>query len=122
MTTILGRRRAIQGVRDLSGSKLGDPASRQRNLPERTAINTVIQGSAADLMKLAMLNIHRRLKKQKRQSRMLLQIHDELIFETPPAELEEMKKLVSDEMSGVMALDVPLKVDLKTGRNWAECE
>ncbi len=122
VTTILGRRRAIQGVRDLSGSKLGDPASRQRNLPERTAINTVIQGSAADLMKLAMLNIHRRLKKQKLQSRMLLQIHDELIFETPPAELDEMKTLVSEEMAGVMKLDVPLKVDLKTGRNWAECE
>ncbi len=122
VTTILGRRRAIQGVRDLGGYKLGDPASRQRNLPERTAINTVIQGSAADIMKLAMLNIHRRLKKQKLQSRMLLQIHDELIFEVPPDELDQMKRLVADEMSGVMKLDVPLKVDLKTGPTWADCE
>src|SRR5262249_27268333 len=71
VTTILGRRRAIQGVRDITVTKPGDPASRQRNLPERTAINTVIQGSAADLMKLAMLNVHRRLKNENRQSIML---------------------------------------------------
>ena len=77
-------------------------------------------------MKLAMLNIHRRLNAARAarqfQSRMLLQIHDELIFEVPPDELDDMQKLVRDEMSGVMQLAVPLKVDLKTGRNWAECE
>ena len=122
VTTILGRRRAIQGVRDVSGFKLGDPASRQRTLPERTAINTVIQGSAADLMKLAMLNIHRRLKREKLQSKMLLQIHDELVFDVPPDELSKMQDLVREEMAGVMKLSVPLKVDLKAGRNWAECE
>ncbi len=122
VTTILGRRRAIQGVRDITPTKLGDPAARQRTLPERTAINTVIQGSAADLMKLAMLNIYRRLRREKLRSKMLLQIHDELIFETPPNELDEMKSLVQSEMSSVMPLAIPLKVDLKTGRNWAECE
>ena len=122
VTTILGRRRAIQGVRDITLTKLGDPASRQRTLPERTAINTVIQGSAADLMKLAMLRVHRRLRQDQRKSKMLLQIHDELIFEVPPQELDEMKRLVRDEMAGVMPLAVPLKVDLKTGSNWAECE
>jgi len=122
VTTILGRRRAIQGVRDITVTRRGDTAGRQRNLPERTAINTVIQGSAADLMKLAMLNIHRRLKREERQSKMLLQIHDELIFELPPQELEAIQTLVREEMSNVMSLSVPLKVDLKTGRNWAECE
>jgi DNA polymerase I len=122
VTTILGRRRAIQGVRDITLTKPGDPAARQRTLPERTAINTVIQGSAADLMKLAMLNVHRKLAQGKRQSKMLLQIHDELIFEVPPSELEVTKKLVRDEMANVMPLSVPLKVDLKTGHNWAECE
>ncbi len=122
VTTILGRRRAIQGVRDITLTKPGDPAARQRTLPERTAINTVIQGSAADLMKLAMLNVHRKLTNGKWKSKMLLQIHDELIFEVPPTELEDMEKLVHDEMVGVMPLSVPLKVDMKTGRNWAECE
>lgn len=122
VTTILGRRRAIQGVRDITVTRRGDPAGRQRNLSERTAINTVIQGSAADLMKLAMLNIHRRLKREEGQSKMLLQIHDELIFEVPPQELDAMEVLVREEMSNVLALSVPLKVDLKTGRNWAECE
>jgi len=127
VTTILGRRRKIEGVRDITITKPGDPSSRQRTLPERTAINTVIQGSAADLMKLAMLNIHRRLNEAAGavghfRSRMLLQIHDELIFEVPPVELDAMRQLVRDEMSGVMPLAVPLKVDLKTGRNWAQCE
>jgi DNA polymerase-1 len=122
VTTVLGRRRAIEGVRDITKTRPGDPASRQRNLPERTAINTVIQGSAADIIKLAMLKIHRRLAKSNLHSKMLLQIHDELIFECPPDELEQLQSLVREEMSGVMKLSVPLKVDLKSGRNWAECE
>lgn len=122
VTTVLGRRRKIEGVRDITLTTLGDPASRQRTLPERTAINTVIQGSAADLMKLAMLNIHRRLKREKCQSKMLLQIHDELIFDVPPHELDEMQQLVRHEMANVMTLSVPLKIDLKAGRNWAQCE
>jgi DNA polymerase-1 len=114
VSTILGRRRAIRGIRR--------GASRQRNLPERTAINTVIQGSAADLIKLAMINIHRRLRNEKSSARMLLQIHDELVFEVPPDELNPLARLVADEMSGVMELAVPLKVDLKSGDNWADCE
>jgi DNA polymerase-1 len=122
VTTILGRRRAIEGVRDITKTRPGDPASRQRNLPERTAINTVIQGSAADIIKLAMLKIHRRLAESQLRSKMLLQIHDELIFEAPPEELESLQSLVREEMSSVMQLSVPLKVDLKSGRNWAECE
>lgn len=122
VTTILGRRRAIQGVRDITVTRLGDPAARQRTLPERTAINTVIQGSAADLMKLAMINVHRRMRQEKLRSRMLLQIHDELIFEVSPDEKANMQTLVREEMVGVMQLEIPLKVDLKTGPNWAACE
>jgi DNA polymerase-1 len=114
VSTILGRRRAIRGIRHVT--------SRQRNLPERTAINTVIQGSAADLIKLAMINVHRRLRREQRRARMLLQIHDELVFEVPPDELESVGQLVVEEMSGVMQLAVPLKVDLKTGDNWAQCQ
>jgi hypothetical protein len=95
---------------------------RQRSLAERTAINTVVQGSAADLIKLAMINIHRRLRAERLASRMLLQIHDELIFESPPDEINRLVALIKQEMSGVLPLAVPLKVDVKTGLNWAECE
>ncbi len=112
--TILGRRRAIQGVRPNAG--------RQRNLAERTAINTVIQGSAADLIKLAMIAIERRLKSEDLPARMLLQIHDELIFEVPSQNLPSLAALVSEEMAGVWKLKVPLKVDLKAGSNWADAE
>ncbi|MBI2826997.1 MAG: DNA polymerase I [Planctomycetia bacterium] len=112
--TILGRKRAIRGVRP--------DARRQRNLPERTAINTVIQGSAADLIKLAMLAVHRRMRDSGLAARLLLQIHDELLFEAPPGELDALSRLVRKEMSGVMALAVPLVVDVKTGRNWAETQ
>ncbi|MGW8258293.1 MAG: DNA polymerase, partial [Thermoguttaceae bacterium] len=112
--TILGRRRAIQGVRPNGG--------RQRNLAERTAINTVIQGSAADLIKLAMIAIHRRLDREGFQARILLQIHDELIFEVSSENLTRLAAIVSEEMSGVQNLKIPLKVDLKSGPNWAEAE
>ena len=112
--TILGRRRAIRGVRADAG--------RQRNLPERTAINTVVQGSAADLIKMAMLSIHTFLRREKFAARMLVQIHDELIFEVPSEELDDLGILVTKEMTGVLTLDVPLKVDLKSGDNWADCE
>lgn len=112
--TILGRRRAIQGIRTDVG--------RQRNLPERTAINSVIQGSAADLIKLAMVAIHRRLKEERLAARMLLQIHDELVFEAPEAELAALGKLVSTEMAAGIALSVPVKIDVKIGGNWADVE
>jgi DNA polymerase-1 len=119
VSTVLGRRRSIRGIRpDSIGSKGGH----QRNLPERTAINTVIQGSAADLIKQAMIAIHRRLRRESLTAKMLLQIHDELIFEVPPEELDAVAKLVADEMAAAQRLAVPLKVDVKIGRNWAEVE
>jgi DNA polymerase-1 len=119
VTTILGRRRAIAGVRDIEA--IG-PGSRQRTLPERTAINTVIQGSAADLIKLAMLNVHRRLRREGLAARLLLQIHDELVFEVPADGVDSLAALVREEMAAAHPLAVPLKVDVKVGDNWAECE
>jgi DNA polymerase-1 len=119
VSTILGRRRAIRGVRPDPG-RLG--SRHQPNLSERTAINTVIQGSAADLIKLAMIAVYRRMAREGLRSKMLLQIHDELVFEVAPEEIESMKHLVVEEMTGARNLAVPLKVDLAIGRNWAEAE
>jgi DNA polymerase-1 len=118
VSTISGRRRPVQGVRN--PATVRDP--RQRTLPERIAINTVIQGSAADIIKRAMINVHRRLQREGLQSKMLLQIHDELVFEYPPEEKDRLATLVVEEMSGAAKLTVPLKIDVKTGSNWAECE
>jgi DNA polymerase-1 len=120
VSTILGRRRAISGVRPIDASLpfVSTTSARQKNLAERTAVNTVIQGSAADLIKLAMIAIHRRLAHEKLRSRMLLQIHDELVFETPPGEVDRLGRLVTEEMTGVMKLCVPLAVDIQVGPNW----
>jgi DNA polymerase-1 len=118
VNTVLGRRRAVQGVRDLSS--LGD--SRQRNLPERIAINTVIQGSAADLIKKAMIHVHARMQRERFRARLLLQIHDELVFEAPCEEVEHVAALARQEMESVERLSVPLRVDVKVGDNWADCE
>jgi DNA polymerase-1 len=117
VSTILGRRREITGIRTRS-------TYQQRNQPEREAVNMEIQGSAADLIKLAMLNIHRRLEAENRRTRMLLQIHDELVFEVPPEELDEMPGLIRDEMTRPLetqlALQVPLKADVAVGPNWLD--
>ena len=118
VSTALGRKRPIQGIRPISYQ--GD--SRQRNLPERIAINTVIQGTAADLIKQAMIKVHARMHQEKLSARMLLQIHDELIFEAPSQELTHLSQLVTEEMTTVGNLSVPLTVDVKVGSNWAECE
>lgn len=115
--TILGRRRRITGVREKARR-----GPFQRNQPERTAINTVIQGSAADLIKLAMLGIYRRLPQERLSARLLLQIHDELIFEAPADEITLLGQIVAEEMSSVYKLSVPLRVDVKTGKNWGAVE
>ena len=112
--TISGRRRKIEGIQSTTG--------RQRNLPERTAINTVIQGSAADLIKQAMINVQTRLQQEQHPGRMLLQIHDELVFEAPEADCESLINLARHEMEHAMELDVPLIVDVKLGNNWLETE
>ena len=87
---------------------------------ERAAINMPIQGTAADLIKIAMINIHRKMAAENYTSKMILQIHDELLFEGPPEEMDKLSKMVVEEMEGAMALSVPLKVDWKIGKNWYE--
>lgn len=111
-TTIRGRRRKIDGIRP--------DHNRNRNLAERTAINTVIQGSAADLIKQAMINVFNRMKAEKHPGRMLLQIHDELVFEAPDDAVPSLVRLVREEMEQAMKLDVPLAVDVSAGDNWLE--
>jgi DNA polymerase-1 len=120
VTTILGRRRAIQGVR---------PRDRRRDssgtfsltLPERTAINTVVQGSAADLIKLAMLRVHVAIHASRSPARLVLQIHDELLLESPEASVADVRRLVAEEMRAAMQLDVPLEVSVSDGRTWDDC-
>lgn len=111
--TLAGRIRFVPGIRS-SGSR--------RSAAERIAVNTVIQGTAADLIKRAMIRIHDELPGVSEKSRMLLQIHDELVFEVPDNELDEMVEFVTDRMSGAMDLSVPLKVDIATGKNWEEAK
>ena len=91
-----------------------------RSFGERVATNAPIQGSAADLIKIAMIRIHRLIQQAKFQSRMLLQVHDELVFELAPDETERVAAMVKDEMEGAAALTVPLVVDLGIGPNWLE--
>ena len=112
VSTILGRRRPIPDINSRIRAK--------RLFAERTAINTPIQGSAADIIKLAMVRIYRRLKDEGFASRLILQVHDELIFEVPPHEEERICDLVRREMEGAMPLKVPLKVDIGVGKSWYE--
>jgi DNA polymerase-1 len=110
--TILGRRRPVTEIHSNILSL--------RNAAERIAINSVVQGSAADLIKIAMVNIYQRLRREKRPSRMLLQVHDELVFETPEKDVEREAAMVREEMTGAMKLRVPLKVDVGWAKNWQE--
>lgn len=114
VSTILGRRRYMPGL--TSGNYM------LRSAAEREATNAPLQGSAADLMKLAMVRIDRALADSNTGAAMLLQIHDELIFEVPSARLYEVADLVRDRMERAMTLSVPLEVTLKTGRNWYDVE
>jgi DNA polymerase-1 len=124
VSTLLGRRRAIEGVRSADKLTLGTeyPSRRPLNLPERTAVNSVIQGTAADMIKLAMIAVSRRLREEKLDAEIILQIHDELVFEVSPDHIHRLGQMVREEMQSVMKLRVPLKVDVKTGDNWAACE
>ena len=110
--TLLGRIRHIPEIMDRN--------SNIRQNAERIAINTTIQGSAADLIKLAMLNIQKKFTEKSLQTKMILQVHDELVFEVPKTELEIVKPLVIEQMENAMKLDVPLKADAGVGENWLE--
>jgi len=93
-----------------------------RGFAERTAVNTPLQGTAADLIKLAMIRIDEELRARRLKSRMLLQVHDELLFEVPHAELDTMRELVRKEMQDVFPLKVPLLVEIGVGPNWRDVE
>jgi DNA polymerase-1 len=112
--TIFGRRRYIPELRDRNFNV--------RAFGERTATNSPIQGSAADLIKIAMIRIHSLFAREAVESKMLLQVHDELVFETPPAELEVVSEMVRREMESAAQLSVPLVVDLGSGSNWLEAK
>jgi len=96
--------------------------SNLRGFAERTAVNTPLQGTAADLIKLAMIRIDAALQERQLQSRMTLQVHDELVFEVPEAELDIMRSLVREEMENVYPVAVPLRVEMGTGPNWRDLE
>ena len=110
--TILGRERFINAINSKNHN--------ERSGAERIAFNSPIQGSAADIVKMAMINISRKLKEKGLESKMVLQIHDELIFEVPQKEVETMKKLVKEEMENVIKLHVPLRVSIETAESWGD--
>ncbi len=110
--TVLGRRRYLRDINSANQTV--------RGFAERNAINAPIQGSAADMIKIAMINIHHALQKKKLQSKMLLQVHDELVFDVFKPELEEVKALVLDKMKTALPLKVPVEVGMGTGSNWLE--
>jgi DNA polymerase-1 len=111
VTTLLGRHRWLPDISSKNRTA--------REFAERTAVNTPLQGTAADLIKVAMIQIPQALGKMHLDAKMLLQVHDELLFEVPPKELETVVEYVTKIMEGVYELRVPLKVDIKTGQNWA---
>ncbi|MEE9438771.1 MAG: DNA polymerase, partial [Saprospiraceae bacterium] len=111
--TLLGRRRNLRDINSRNGLS--------RSNAERIAINTPIQGTAADMIKIAMINIHREMKKQNFKSKMILQVHDELVFDVLKTELETLKVIVEDKMkNAIPGLVVPILVSMDTGINWLE--
>ncbi|HYL76212.1 MAG TPA: DNA polymerase I [Bryobacteraceae bacterium] len=112
--TLFGRKRPIPDMHSKNPNA--------RSFAERTAVNTPLQGTAADLIKLAMIRIDEILRREKLQTKMLLQVHDELLFESPPGEAEAMAQMVKREMENVHRLDVPLIVDVGIGENWRDAK
>jgi DNA polymerase-1 len=110
--TVMGRRRYIPEIKS--------PNRQVREAAERMAINMPVQGTSADIIKIAMVNLHREMEKSSLRSKMTLQVHDELLFEVSPEEIDRMKELVFEIMPQALKLSVPLKIDIKVGKNWAE--
>ena len=113
-TTMFGRRRPIP---EISSSNF-----MQRSFGERIAMNSPIQGSAADIIKIAMNRVHRRLEKENLKSKLILQVHDELLIETAEEEVETVSKILEEEMKGAAKLSVELEVDMHQGNNWYEAK
>ena len=112
VSTILGRRRYLKDINSQNAILRGSA--------ERNAVNAPIQGSAADIIKLAMIAIQKRLKSENKNSKMILQVHDELVFDVPKYEIDEIKILIKEEMENAFKLEVPLVVDIGIGSNWLE--
>jgi len=110
--TVLGRRRYLKDINSRNAIV--------RGAAERNAVNAPIQGSAADIIKLAMINIHKRFEKEQFKSKMLLQVHDELVFDAHKDELEIITPIIKQEMENAYKLNVPLDVELGIGENWLE--
>jgi DNA polymerase-1 len=113
-STLFGRRRPIPDMHTRNPSA--------RSFAERTAVNTPLQGTAADLLKLAMIRIAKHLNNEGMQSRLLLQVHDELVLEAPPEETQRLSEMVKAEMEGVYSLKVPLIATCGTGANWRDAK
>lgn len=114
VTTMFGRRRPVP---ELKSSNF-----MQRSFGERVAMNSPIQGTAADIIKIAMIRVNERLKSEGLESRLILQVHDELLIEAKKEEVEEVKKILSEEMQGAAKLSVQLEIDMHTGENWYEAK
>ena len=112
VATVMGRRRYLKDINSQNAVV--------RGAAERNAVNAPIQGSAADIIKIAMINIHRRMEKENWQSKMLLQVHDELVFDVPKEEVEALSAMVKEEMENAFSLEVPLLVEVGMGENWLE--
>jgi DNA polymerase-1 len=110
--TMMGRKNYLQDINSRNAIVRGNA--------ERYAINAPIQGSAADIIKLAMIDLFNKFREKKLKSKMILQVHDELVFDVLKSELEEVKALVKDKMENAVKLSIPLTVDMGTGENWLE--
>ncbi len=110
--TLMGRRRYLTNINSQNGMI--------RSADERNAVNAPIQGSAADIIKIAMKNIFNIFNEKQFESKMILQVHDELVFDVHLSELDKIKKVVKNSMESAVTLDIPLKVDIGTGKNWLE--
>jgi DNA polymerase-1 len=112
VSTLLGRVRHLPGINSSNG--------RTRSFAERTAVNTPVQGTAADIIKVAMVELHKKFTELGLQAKMILQVHDELLFDLPKEEVEEVRAIVEDTMENAIKLKVPLKIDMGLGENWLE--
>ena len=112
--TLYGRRRPMPELKSSNFMK--------RSFGERVAMNAPIQGTAADIIKIAMIHVNEELKKRNLKSRMILQVHDELLIEADETELEEVQQILQDKMEHAAELLVPLSVDMHTGKNWYEAK
>ena len=110
--TVLGRRRYLKDINSANAVV--------RSAAERNAVNAPIQGSAADIIKIAMINIHKKLTSENWKSKMLLQVHDELVFDVHNTELEKIQPMIKHEMENAFELSVPFEVEIGSGRNWLE--